>query len=87
MRAEQLLQHAAAVVGSRRGIYGQPIDLLEQVAARWSLTVGTEISPEKVVLCLIDLELARLSHDPRHLDSIVDVAGYAGCLAEVLGDA
>ena len=34
-------------------------------------------------LCLIDLKLARLTRDPSHLDSIVDVAGYAACLREV----
>ena len=87
MRAEQLLERAASVVTHRRGTYGPPVDLFEQVAARWSLTLGTTINPAQVVLCLADLKIARLTHDPRHLDSIADVAGYAGCLAEVLGDA
>ena len=32
---------------------------------------------------LIDLKLARLAHDPRHLDSMIDVAGYAAVLKEV----
>jgi Domain of unknown function (DUF6378) len=31
----------------------------------------------------IDLKLARLVRDPSHLDSIIDVAGYAACLREV----
>jgi Domain of unknown function (DUF6378) len=87
MRAEQLLEQATSVVARRRGVYGQPIDLFEQVATRWSLTLGIKISRAQIALCLIDLKLARLAHDPRHLDSIADVAGYAGCLAEVLGDA
>jgi hypothetical protein len=39
------------------------------------------------MLCLIDLKLARLTHDPGHLDSIIDIGGYAGCLAELLPDA
>ena len=39
------------------------------------------------MLCLVDLKVARLTHDPRHLDSIIDIAGYAGCLAELLPDA
>ena len=50
---------------------------------RWSLTLGTKISPAQVVLCLIDLKLARLARDPKHLDSQVDVAGYAAVLREV----
>ena len=45
------------------------------------------MTPAQVVVCLIDLKVARLTHDPRHLDSITDIAGYAGILAELLSDA
>jgi hypothetical protein len=37
----------------------------------------------KVVLCLLDLKLARLAHDPTHEDSAVDVCGYAALLREL----
>jgi Domain of unknown function (DUF6378) len=57
------------------------------VAVRWSQILRTKVTPAQVIVCLIDLKVARLAHDPRHLDSIIDVAGYAGCLAEVLSDA
>jgi hypothetical protein len=87
MRAEQLLDHAVAAVRRRRSTYGQPIDLFEQVAKRWSLVIGVKVTPAQALLCLMDLKLARLTHDPRHLDSITDIAGYAGCLAEALSDA
>ena len=87
MTAEQLLEHAAGVVARHRREYGQPIDFFEQVAARWSLTLGIKISRAQAILCLVDLNVARLNHNPRHLDSITDIAGYAGCLAEVLSDA
>jgi len=87
MNAERLLEHATDVVARRRGTYGQPIDLFEHVATRWSLVLGVKVTPTQAMLCLIDLKVARLTHDPRHLDSITDIAGYAGCLAEVLGDA
>jgi hypothetical protein len=83
MRAEQLLEHAADIVTRRRREYGEPVDLFEQVAARWSLTLGTKISPAQVVLCLIDLKVSRLARDPRHFDSQVDVAGYAAVVREV----
>ena len=53
------------------------------IAARWSLTLGRTITPAEVVLCLIDLKLARLAHDPAHRDSVVDVIGYAALLPEV----
>jgi hypothetical protein len=79
----ELLEHAAGLVARRRREYGEPVDLFEHVAKRWSLTLGARISPVQVALCLIDLKLARLVHDPKHLDSIVDIAGYAACLHEV----
>jgi len=86
MNAEQLLGHAAGFVTRRRRDYGESPDLFEQVAKRWSLTLGIRVSPAQVALCLIDLKLARLARNPNHLDSQVDVAGYAGCLAEVQSD-
>jgi hypothetical protein len=83
MNAEAFLEHAADLVTRRRREYGEPVDLFEQIAKRWSLTLGTKISPAQAVLCLIDVKMARLSRDPKHLDSQVDVAGYAACLREV----
>jgi Domain of unknown function (DUF6378) len=81
--AEQLLERAASVVSDRRRSYGQPCDLFERVAVRWSQVLGIEVTPAQVIVCLIDLKVARLTHDPQHLASITDIAGYAGCLAEV----
>jgi len=83
MNGEMLLKHAAGVVADRRRLYGEPEDLFEQVAKRWSFVLGVKVSAAQVALCLIDLKIARLVHDPRHLDSIVDVAGYSACLREV----
>ena len=83
MKAEELLEQAAGVVARRRSTYGQPIELFEHVAKRWSLVLGVEVTAAQAILCLIDLKAARLAHDPGHLDSITDIAGYAGCLAEV----
>jgi hypothetical protein len=37
-----------------------------------------------VVLCLLDLKLARLAHDPSHEDSVVDVCGYAALLRQII---
>jgi Domain of unknown function (DUF6378) len=87
MTAEQLLEQAASVVRDRRRTYGQPRDLFERVAIRWSQVLGITVTPSEVIVCSIDLKIARLTPDPGHLDSITDIAGYAGCLAEVLSDA
>ena len=83
MNAAMLLQHAVGVIENRERIYGPAAESFEAVAARWSLVLGITVNPAQVALCLIDLKLARLTRDPSHLDSIVDVAGYAACLREV----
>jgi hypothetical protein len=79
----QLLQHAAGVIEDRQRTYGSPERSFADIAARWSLVLGTTVTPAQVALCMIDLKLARLTRDPGHLDSIVDVAGYAACLWEI----
>ena len=86
MNGPELLHHAASIVTKRRREYGEPAALFEHVARRWSLTLGTRITPAQVVLCLLDLKLARLARDPKHVDSVLDVAGYAACLWEVVRD-
>lgn len=78
-----MLQQAASVVAERRKIYGDPAASMAVVAKRWSITLGRAVTPAEVVLCLIDLKLARLGHDPKHQDSILDVAGYAAVLQEI----
>jgi Domain of unknown function (DUF6378) len=83
MNGPELLEHAAGLVTRRRREYGEPVDLFEAIAKRWSSIFRTEVSAAQVVLALIDLKLARLARDPKHLDSQVDVAGYAAVLREV----
>ena len=82
-QAQQLLHDAAAILQQRGASYGDAHQVLAIIAARWSMTLGVDISPAQVALCLIDLKLARLARDPKHLDSQVDVAGYAAVLREV----
>lgn len=41
------------------------------------------MTPAQVALCMIDLKLTRLTYDPRHADSVVDVIGYAALLREI----
>ena len=77
------LKHVANVIAERSTQYGDASRNMAAIAARWSATLGHEISPAQVVLCLLDLKLARLAHDPTHEDSAVDVCGYAALLHEL----
>ena len=40
MNGPELLEHAAGLINRRRREYGEPVDLFEQVAQRWSLTLS-----------------------------------------------
>ena len=81
--AEMFLQHVAQVIAERSTQYGDAATNMAAIAVRWSATLGREITPAQVVLCLLDLKLARLAHDPTHEDSAVDVCGYAALLREL----
>ena len=83
MTTWSILGHTAKVLEERRDDYGDPAEQFKAIADRWSITLGTPITPEQVALCMIDLKLARLAYDPGHVDSVVDVIGYAALLREV----
>ena len=83
MTSEQMLRHAASIIAERGAADGDATTSIATIAARWSLTLGHQVTPVQVVLCMIDLKLARLKHDPKHRDSIADVIGYAALMPEV----
>lgn len=83
MTTWSMLGHTAKVLEGRRDDYGDPAEQFRAIADRWSITLGTPITPSQVALCMIDLKLARLAYDPGHVDSMVDVIGYAALLREV----
>jgi hypothetical protein len=78
-----ILDETAAVLEARAESYGPADAAIRAIAARWSLTLGRPVSTSHVVLCMIDLKLVRLAHDPGHHDSLVDVIGYAALMPEV----
>ena len=81
--SEKFLKHVANVIAERSTQYGDAATNMSAIAARWSATLGREVTAAQVVLCLLDLKLARLAHDPTHEDSAVDVCGYAALLREL----
>jgi len=81
--AEMFLKHVANIIAERSALYGDANTSMAAIATRWSVTLGHEITAAQVVLCLLDLKLARLARDPSHEDSAVDVCGYAALLHEL----
>ena len=83
MKAQDALGKVADILQERGEIYGSAKLNLADTAARMSRTLGMTVTPQLVCLLMIDVKLSRLRHSPGHLDSMMDLAGYAGLLVEL----
>lgn len=83
MREMVLNEAASAVLRDRNNSYGGPEDSFTTIAAFWTTFLGKQIYPSDVAPMVALLKLARISANPTHIDSYIDLAGYAACGAEV----
>lgn len=81
-----MLQRAHETInGPRQQDYGDKLQNFSQIAMLFQGTLATkllpsaQITPEDVALLMMQVKIARLAKSPDHKDSILDVAGYAGC--------
>jgi hypothetical protein len=84
-------QHPSALIeayglihGERQKVYSHPLDDFGRTAKIWSGILGIEVTAEQVALCMCGVKISRLISTPGHRDSIVDLAGYAGCYEMVV---
>lgn len=92
MTKAKLLDLAGAAVADRGLNYGKPEDNFQRIATLWNahlenrgLRSDWALTPADVAQMMILLKIARLEHQPKHQDSVVDIAGYAACLGEIVG--
>jgi len=87
-----ILDLATKAVGDRGLNYGAPEDNFVRIARLWNvhlvnrgvpLTEEQNIGATDVAMMCALLKVARLEHQPDHLDSWVDLAGYAACGGEI----
>lgn len=84
MNNEQALNKAKELItGERRKEYGSPVENFNRIAKMWSIMLNTPVTAAQVALCMICVKMTRLVQTEDHKDSWVDLAGYAGCGAEV----
>ena len=86
MRADEALMQVQAIIRQRGESYGDVRSNMADTAKRMSLTLGAPVTPANVCLLMIDLKLARLKETPKHIDSVLDIMGYAALLAELITD-
>jgi len=68
-----------AVLSDRNMEYGEPEDSFERIAKLWNACYNLNLEVQDVAIMLALLKIARLANNPGHLDSWVDLVGYAAC--------
>jgi len=89
---ETVLEEAKnCVCGQREQDYGSPEDSFRLIAQLWEIYIRERIvgltdvcvNTEDVAVMMALLKIARLANNPEHMDSWVDLAGYAACGGEI----
>lgn len=92
MKKAELLKEALGIVEKRGLAYGKPENNFKRIAGLWELYVNQRESHTNVFISITEtdvaammvlMKVARLMEKPDHLDSWLDIAGYAACGAEV----
>ncbi len=88
MRGSEILSEAHELItGPRQAAYSHPFDDYYKVKEIFFAMTGIMMSVEQAVLFMVAVKLARLNTNLDrgrwHRDSIVDAAGYLGCLSMV----
>src|SRR6184192_1196830 len=66
------------ISGDRQRDYGDARTDFTRTGKLWAAVQGiAEVTPEQVALCMMLVKVGRLCETPGHLDSWVDVCGYA----------
>lgn len=91
-RARLLDEAKATVTGARQDEYSGPEQSFERIATLWNVWLTERLDladtrplvAEDVAVMMILMKTARLMTTIDHHDSVVDIAGYAACLAEIV---
>jgi len=78
-RVSKFDQLAESITHNRHSDYGDPRVSFDRIALMWSAITGADINAQQVAHMMIALKLCRLQHSINHLDSYVDIVGYARC--------
>ncbi len=87
----EILEEATEVVSDRGKSYGTPEDNFGRIAILWTAHLANRhganlpIDPADVAVMMALMKIARLENDPAHLESWIDLAGYAACGGELAG--
>ncbi len=86
---QTILEEAAGLIyGDRQQQYGNAKTNFSDISTLWEPILGIDVGPEAVALCLLQLKVDRAIRDVREgrpikRDTVVDLAGYAGCIEKI----
>jgi hypothetical protein len=83
---EYILQEANKAVADRGDSYGKPSENFERIAELWGGYTGTYFEADDVGIMMMMVKISRIMETPNHIDSWVDIAGYAAVTAEAIAD-
>lgn len=96
MTREEILNSAKkCVCGDRDKTYKGPEDSFALIAELWEPIIkarcvgpGADVCVDAVTvaLCMAELKIARAATNEKHMDSWVDLAGYAACGGELAAE-
>ena len=80
-----VLEEAQSLIyGDREKDYGKTSDNFKDIAKGWEVIAKTTITPEQVGLMMAWLKICRANKDNcEKRDSLIDLAGYAGCIEKI----
>jgi len=81
---EEFNTKLSTVVDERGADYGHPSDDFGRADKLISVINECRDPEMRHALRMVAVKIARLIHSPEHLDSIVDIAGYAKTMALIL---
>ena len=84
MKTEAFDEAMKSVTQVRGADYGHPAD---DFAVASQIAHAVNDCPDPLVrnaLRMIGVKMARLCHNPQHLDSIIDIAGYARTIVMII---
>lgn len=87
MTRKEILDTAAkCVLGDREQDYGTPENNFALIANLWTGYTGVKFDAQDVACMMILMKLVRIRNGGGTGDSYVDIAGYAACGGEILGN-
>ena len=87
MDRSQALENVERILEERGANYGDLRENWQQTAKMIEMIVGVDIRPEQFGAMMIAMKLSRLANsDCSHVDSLLDIIGYAALTLEIIGD-